>query len=132
MDIFTWGLGHYVEADVYAAARVFTGWNVRSIPGSHGQEAAAYQEFVYHSAEHDTTAKTFTFPINGGSNTIPARSAAAGMQDGLELLVSLANPPETALRLAGKLWNFFVSELDSADPAFVEGVADVYLPTATD
>src|SRR5262245_42153782 len=132
MELFTWGLGHYVEADVYAAARVFTGWNLQSVAGSSAEQAAGYQEFVYRSAEHDTTAKTFTFPINGGSNTIPARSAGAGLQDGIELLLSLANHPETARRLAGKLWNFFVSELDAADPAFVEGVADVYLRTATD
>ena len=131
MELFTWGLGHYVEADVYAAARVFTGWNVQSVPGNR-QEAAAYQEFVYLSAAHDTTAKTFTFPINGGSNIIPARSAGAGMQDGLELLMSLANHPETARRLAGKLWNFFVSELEVPDPAFIEAVTEVYLRGDTD
>jgi len=132
MELFTWGLGHYVEADVYAAARVFTGWNLRSVPGANKQEAEAYQEFVYRSAAHDTTAKTFTFPINGGSNTIPARSAAGGIQDGFDLLLSLANHPETARRLAGKLWNFFVSELDAADPAFIEGVTDVYVSSGTD
>jgi uncharacterized protein (DUF1800 family) len=132
MELFTWGLGHYVEADVYAAARVFTGWNLRSVPGGNGQEAAAYQEFVFRSEAHDTTAKTFTFPINGGSNTIPARGAGAGLQDGFELLLSLANHPETARRLAGKLWNFFVSELDTADPAFIEGVTDVYVRSGTD
>jgi len=131
MELFTWGLGHYVEADVYAAARVFTGWNLRSV-AENGELAAAYQEFVYRSAEHDTTAKTFTFPINGGSNTIPARSAGAGLQDGYELLLSLANHPETARRLAGKLWNFFVSELEAADPAFIEAVTDVYLRSGTD
>jgi uncharacterized protein (DUF1800 family) len=131
MELFTWGLGHYVEADVYAAARVFTGWNLRSV-AENGELSAAYQEFVYRSAEHDTTAKTFTFPINGGSNTIPARSAGAGLQDGYELLLSLANHPETARRLAGKLWNFFVSELEAADPAFIEAVTDVYLRSGTD
>src|SRR6476619_463853 len=107
MELFTRGLGHYVEADVYAAARVFTGWNLRSV-AENGQLAASYQEFVYRSEAHDTTAKTFTFPINGGSSTIPARSAGAGLQDGVELVLSLANHPETARRLAGKLWNFFV------------------------
>src|SRR5688500_17577812 len=35
MELFTFGLGNYVEADVYAAARVFTGWNLRlAVPGS--------------------------------------------------------------------------------------------------
>ena len=29
MELFTMGVGNYVESDVYAAARVFTGWNLR-------------------------------------------------------------------------------------------------------
>jgi uncharacterized protein (DUF1800 family) len=130
MELFTWGLGHYVEADVYAAARGFTGWNLRNVAGN-GQ-AGRYQEFTYYSAAHDTKAKVFTFPINGGSNTIPARGAELGIQDGFELLLSLASHQETARRLAGKLWNFFVSELDAADPAFIEDVTDVYVRSGTD
>jgi uncharacterized protein (DUF1800 family) len=31
------------------------------------------------------------------------------MQDGIDFITSLANHPETARRLARKLWNFFVS-----------------------
>jgi len=132
MELFTWGLGHYVENDVYAAARVFTGWNLRNVPGRDGNDPAAYQEFIYNSAQHDTTAKAFTFPINGASSTIPARGAAAGIQDGMDFLTSLANHPETARRLARKLWNFFVSDLEDAPAAFVEAVADVYLRSDTD
>ena len=132
MELFTWGLGHYVEADVYAAARVFTGWNLRNVPGTIVNDPAAYQEFVYTAAQHETSAKTFTFPINGGSNTIPARAAGSGMQDGIDFLTSLANHPETARRLARKLWSFFVSDLDNPDPAFVEAVTDVYQRADTD
>src|SRR5262245_38766836 len=132
MELFTWGLGHYTEADVYAAARVFTGWNLRNVPGTIVNDPAAYQEFLYTAAQHETAAKAFTFPINGGSNTIPTRSAAAGIQDGIDLLTSLANHPETARRLAGKLWNFFVSDLEAPDPAFVQAVADVYVSSDTD
>ena len=40
--------------------------------------------------------------------------------------------PETARRLARKLWNFFVSELEAPDPAFVEAVASVYLQNDTE
>ena len=29
MELFTVGVGHYTEPDVYAAARVFTGWNLQ-------------------------------------------------------------------------------------------------------
>ena len=131
MELFTWGLGHYVEADVYAAARVFTGWNLRNVPGTIANDPMAYQEFIYNAAQHDITAKTFTFPVVGSSNVIPARSAAAGYQDGIDFITALANHPETARRLARKLWNFFVSDLESPDPAFVEGVADTYLRSDT-
>jgi uncharacterized protein (DUF1800 family) len=132
MELFTWGIGHYTEADVYAAARVFTGWNLRNVPGMVANDPAAYQEFQYNAAQHETTAKAFTFPINGGSNTLPARAAASGMQDGIDFLTSLANHPETARRLAQKLWNFFVSDLDAPDRAFVDAVADVYLRSDTE
>src|SRR5215208_995289 len=131
MELFTWGLGNYTESDVYAAARVFTGWNLRNVPGANGNDPAAYQEFVYNAGQHDLTAKAFTFRV-AGSNTIPARAAAAGIQDGIDLMTTLASHPETARRLARKLWNFFVSEIDAPEPAFVEAVADVYLRNDTD
>jgi uncharacterized protein (DUF1800 family) len=131
MELFTWGLGHYVEADVYAAARVFTGWNLRNVPGADGNDPAAYQEFFYNAAQHDTTPKAFTFSV-AGSNTIPSRAAAGGMQDGIDFLTMLAGHPETGRRLARKLWNFFVSDLEDPNPNFVEGVTDVYLRSDTD
>ena len=31
IELFTIGVGNYVETDVYAAARVFTGWNLRGV-----------------------------------------------------------------------------------------------------
>src|SRR6185503_17315612 len=31
MELFTFGLGNYTEQDVYAAARVFPGWNLRFV-----------------------------------------------------------------------------------------------------
>ena len=35
MELFTVGVGYYTEPDVYAAARVFTGWNLRPSDGLH-------------------------------------------------------------------------------------------------
>ena len=128
MELFTLGVGNYTEEDVYAAARVFTGWNLRKATDGRNNDPATYFEFFYNPNQHDTTAKTFTFPIYGnGGLTIPARSAADGMQDGIDFITALALHLETARRLARKLWNFFVSELDAPDPAFVEAVAAEYL-----
>ena len=133
MELFTFGVGNYTEQDVYAAARVFTGWNLSAAIGGGNNDPDAYYEFFYNPAQHDLTAKAFTFPIyRDGGRTIPARAAADGMQDGVDFITALAQHPETARRLARKLWSFFVSELDAPDPEFVEAVATVYLQNGTE
>lgn len=131
MELFTFGIGNYVEADVYAAARVFTGWNLAQ-QGTRNT-TTEYYTFNYRAAQHDTAAKTFTFPIySNGSRIIPARSGDAGIQDGLDLIAALAVHPETARRLSRRLWNWFVSEVEAPDDAWVERIAGVYLSSGTD
>ena len=74
------------------------------------------------------SAKTFSFPIfQDGNATIPSRSAADGMQDGLDLINALAANPNTGRFLASKLYRFFVSESGDPDPAFVSNIAAAYL-----
>src|SRR5581483_4643549 len=125
MELFTMGVGHYTEPDVYAGARVFTGGNLTRV-GTAGDPADHY-EFVYTAAQHETTAKTFSFPIYaGGGSTIPARPASQGMQDGLDLINALASNPNTGRYLAAKLYRFFVSEKEDPDPSFVDRIASVY------
>jgi uncharacterized protein (DUF1800 family) len=126
MELFTMGVGNYTEPDVYAAARVFTGWNLQR-PGS-AADGTQHYEFFYSAGNHETTAKTFSFPVYAdGNKTIPARSADAGMQDGIDLINALTANSNTARYLAAKLWRFFVSELSDPDPAFVDHIAGVYL-----
>ncbi|HVH54782.1 MAG TPA: DUF1800 domain-containing protein [Vicinamibacterales bacterium] len=123
MELFTMGVGTFAEADVYAGARVFTGWNL-SRPGS---GAAQHYAFNYNAALHDTEAKTFTFPIyRSGSTTIPARSAGSGMQDGVDLINAVAAHPATGPRLARKLYAFFINEVDPPDTGLVNEVAQIY------
>jgi len=130
MELFTLGVGHYVEEDVYAAARVFTGWNLRLVGDPN--TTAGYYEFAYVPNSHDPTAKTFTFPIyRDGSATIPARAASGGMQDGVDFITALATHPATAERLARKFWNFFVSEDTPPDPEYLRGAAGIYLSNDT-
>jgi uncharacterized protein (DUF1800 family) len=132
MELFSVGVGYYTEPDVYAAARVFSGWNLRKSEGFDDDDVNAYQEFVFNADQHDTGEKTFSFPVYGtGSRTIPARSESEGMQDGIDLITALAVHPETARRLARKFWNFFVSEIHPPDPAFVTATANVYLQSGT-
>ncbi len=131
MELFTFGIGNYVEADVYAAARVFTGWNLAQT-GTRDTTTEHYA-FNYRGTQHDTAAKTFTFPIYAnGSKVIPARTGDAGIQDGLDLIAALAIHPETARRLARRVWTWFVSEVDVPDETWVENIARVYLSSGTD
>jgi uncharacterized protein (DUF1800 family) len=133
MELFSVGVGNYTESDVYAAARVFTGWNLRKSEGYRSDDMNSYQEFVYNADEHETSAKTFSFPIySNGSRTIPERSESEGMQDGVDLITALAVHPETARRLARKFWGFFISEVQQPDPGFVESTAAVYLQSRTE
>jgi len=133
MELFTIGVDHYTEPDVYAAARVFSGWNLRQSTGYNSNDPNSYQEFVYNPDQHEVTAKTFSFPIySDGSRTIPARSESAGMQDGLDLISALAMNPLTAQRLAKKFWGFFISDIAAPDPAFIDGAAAVYLQNGSE
>ena len=103
MELFTMGVDFYTESDVYAGARVFTGWNLRNNRTTDGR----YSTFLYRAFQHDTDSKTFSFPIYpDGRKTIPARPAANGMQDGLDLINAVAAHPETGPRLARKLYGF--------------------------
>lgn len=130
MELFTFGVEHYVESDVYAAARAFTGWNLVQT-GTRGT-ASAYYAFNYNAAFHDTEAKDFSFSIYAdGSKRIQARNAGAGMQDGIDLINALAIHPETAKRMARRLWIWFVSETEAPDSGFVDDIANVYLRNDT-
>jgi uncharacterized protein (DUF1800 family) len=130
MELFTFGVQNYVETDVYAAARVFTGWNLR-VTGTPGAASANYA-FLYNANQHDTNAKDFSFPIYPtGSRRIEPRAASAGMQDGIDLINALAIHPETARRLALRLWTWFVSEVDPPDEEFVDTIAQTYLKNNT-
>src|SRR5262249_30095961 len=47
MELFTVGVGNYTESDVYAGARVFTGWNT-------ARNSDGALVFSYVPAQHDT------------------------------------------------------------------------------
>jgi uncharacterized protein (DUF1800 family) len=133
MELFSRGVGYYTEDDVYAAAKVFTGWNLNytTDPRDKWNPSTSFK-FVYNGDRHDTGSKTFSFPIySDGSKTIPARSASSGMQDGIDLITALSTHPETARRIANRLYTFFVSETVTPDSAFIDDLATVYLQNGT-
>jgi uncharacterized protein (DUF1800 family) len=123
MELFTMGVDTFAESDVYAGARVFTGWNLARL----GTGGALHYAFNYVAANHETTAKQFTFSIYAdGSKVIPARAASAGMQDGIDLLNAVAAHPKTGPRLAKKLYGFFVNEVDDPDQSLIDEMAALY------
>jgi uncharacterized protein (DUF1800 family) len=120
MELFTMGVGTFTETDVYAGARVFTGWNL-------SRPSNAYYAFVYNAGSHDVDAKEFSFPIyTNGNRVIPARAAAQGMQDGLDLIDAVARHPATGPRLARKLYEFFINEVDAPDQGLINEVSQIY------
>jgi uncharacterized protein (DUF1800 family) len=128
MELFSRGVGFYTESDVYAAARVFTGWNLNITrnPTPANPTALSYA-FIYRPENHETSAKTFSFPIySDGSSTIPSRAASDGLQDGIDLISALASHQETTRRLVGKLYGFFVSETNTPSLATIDQFATVY------
>jgi uncharacterized protein (DUF1800 family) len=124
MELFTMGVGRFEETDVYAGARVFTGWNLTLV--NRNTPEARY-EFQYNAAQHDTAAKEFTFPIyRDGSKIIPARSASDGMRDGLDFIDAVARHPATGPRLARKLYAYFINEVDAPDDSLIDALARTY------
>ena len=123
MELFTMGVDTFTESDVYAGARVFTGWNLVRAAG----DGAARFVFNFNAAQHDTTAKEFSFPVYAsGGRVIPARAPSAGMEDGIDLITAVARHPATGPRLARKLYSFFVNETDAPDAALIDDVARIY------
>jgi uncharacterized protein (DUF1800 family) len=131
MELFTVGVGNYTEADVYAAARVFSGWNLAR-PGTASDGTQRY-EFSYVANNHDVAATTFSFAIYpDGGKTIPARAGSDGMQDGIDFINGLAAHPNTARYIAAKLYRFFVNEFGAVNVTFVNRVASVFLQSRGD
>ena len=125
MELFTIGVGQFTESDVYAGARVFTGWNLQRIGEARDPAASISSSSTPLSTTRARRHSAFRFTPTA-SKTIPARAACGGMQDGVDLIAALARHPETARRLARKLWAFFVSEIRPPDEAFVNRIATVY------
>ena len=127
LELFTLGIGEYTEADVVAAARVFTGWGIRVV-GDRANVDSSYYEFAFAPNNHDADAKEFSFAVYAdGRRTISARAASDGMQDGFDLIAALARHPATAHRLCRKLWAYFISEIATPDDRVISDLANVYM-----
>ncbi len=84
MELFTMGVGNYIERDVREAARAFTGWNFVNL------------DFVVNEEQHDDGPKTFL--------------DRTGNFDGVDVLNIILEQPVTAEYIASKIYRFFVRE----------------------
>jgi uncharacterized protein (DUF1800 family) len=103
----------YTQADVYDAARVFTGWGIAG--WAMGPPEASYL-FGFMDTRHDRERKN-VFGIELGCDGLE--------DDGQRLLDHLARHPKTARFISRKLVQRFVA--DDPPPALVERCASVFM-----
>jgi uncharacterized protein (DUF1800 family) len=111
--------GGYTQNDVHEVARCFTGWTYYS-----GASGANSYSFRYNPSVHDTGSKVVL------GNTIPARSAAAGVQDADDVLNILIAHPSTAQFISKKLLARFWGE--NPPQNLIDMVAAAYTSTSGD
>lgn len=95
MELFTLGEGNYTEADVHAAARAFTGYELDPLNGK-----------VTHNHKHwDESDKTIL--------------AKTGPFTGKDVINLIFDKPQPATFMARKIWQFFVSDVPP-EPAITQ------------
>jgi uncharacterized protein (DUF1800 family) len=104
LELYTLGIGNYTEDDVLAAARAFTGWNLRN------------NEFFFDDNQHDAGDKTFM--------------GSSGAFDGGDILSIVADDPATAQRISGKLFSYFA--YPDPEPEVLGPLVDTYQKSGHD
>jgi hypothetical protein len=118
MELHTVGAdGGYQERDVYALARIFTGWSVEW-----DAKNKNFGKFLYRDDYHDTTEKRVPF--------LGLRFTNNGVREGERVLRSLAQHPSCATFISRKLCHRFLNY----DPpeTLVKSVATVFTQTDGD
>ena len=131
MELFTCGLGGgYTEADIQAAARILTGWNV----GQYTDEAAPNGIFntYFQPASHDTGDKTYFL------TDFPAISTATNTQDQVQKneidqlidVLFAKTGSSIATFICTKLYKFFVysdrNTSDATEQAVIGAMATMF------
>ena len=104
MELYTCGIGSYTEDDVKAAARAFSGWNLRG------------GEFHFNPNQHDDDPKTFL--------------GKTGNWNGDDIVDILVAHPGTAHRLCTQLWEFFA--YPDPEPEVLAALTETYFASGYD
>jgi uncharacterized protein (DUF1800 family) len=105
LELYTLGIGNYSEDDVKAAARAFTGWNLRNST-----------DFIFDENQHDAGDKTFL--------------GQSGNLDGTDIVKNIVNQPATAQRIVSKLFGFFA--YPNPEPEVLEPLVQSYMTSGHD
>jgi len=99
MELFTLGLGHYTQRDVYEGAAALTGWHIRGLTSQ------------YYPQDHNDLVKTYL--------------GHTGNLDYKDVINILANHPATPWFISRKLFTFFAYENPSVDD--LKPLVDTYV-----
>src|SRR5262249_44449793 len=126
LELFSMGIGNYVEDDVKAAARAFTGWTL--MPTLPRQPYGRFDwEFEYRPDLHDDSEKTFL--------------GETGRWNGEDIVRLIAKHPSTATFIARHLSHFVVADEQQVsawatvaprDPEAINALVDVYMQSHYD
>src|SRR6266850_2666049 len=95
LELFSMGIGNYIEDDVKAAARAFTGWTLA--PTLPRQPYGRFDwHFEYRPELHDDSEKTFL--------------GETGRWNGEDIVNIIVKQPASARFIARHLYNFFVAD----------------------
>ena len=116
LELFSMGVGNYTEDDVKACTRAFTGWTIVNFIARYPWGAFPL-EFEYRPEDHDDDEKEFL--------------GHTGRFDGEDIIDIIVQQPATARFLAGKLYNFFVSDDPPTEEA-IRTLSDAYFQSNYD
>ena len=124
LELFSMGIGNYTEEDVKNCARAFTGWtiandeymSVRASRDSIWPSGRIDWQFEYRPEDHDDTEKKFL--------------GRTGNFTGEDIIDIIAMRPATSWFIAGKLYNYFVS--DTPNEEAIAFLAEEYRKSSGD
>ena len=124
LELFSMGIGNYTEDDVKNCARAFTGWtiandeymSVRASRDSIWPSGRIDWQFEYRPEDHDNTEKKFL--------------GRTGNFNGEDIIDIIAMRPATSWFIAGKLYNYFVS--DTPNEEAIAFLAEEYRKSSGD
>src|SRR5262249_55201258 len=106
MELFTLGRGHYSEKDIQEAARAFSGSFIQG------------DAFRHVAAQHD-----------GGEKTVLGRT---GKVNGDDVSAILPEQKACAEFICGKLFRYFISEVDEPSAALIAPLAEAFRTSGYD